>query len=467
MIVPDCMITTGVGWVREDGWVLDDVIRSLLAALQSRPDDVPLRLHLAGLLVDAGRAAEALPHVTQVLAVDPGNAAAVAVLQRVGAALGGAAPPAEPSPGPPGPAPEGTGDVPEGTGDAPEPRPGPVAEARPDPVAEVAGGFDWSAAERDLGPLDDPFAQPLFVDGGPGPDGDVLSAHEVERPTLRLADVGGMEEVKRRLDVAFLTPMRNPALREAFGASLRGGLLLYGPPGCGKTFIARALAGELGARFASVSLADVLDMWVGASERNVHSLFEAARQAAPCVLFLDEVDALGIKRTHLRGGAQRGSVNQLLSELDGVGSRNEGVFVLAATNAPWDIDPALRRPGRLDRMLLVLPPDPAARDAVLRGLLARRPAAGVDVGRLVKHTDGFSGADLAHLVDTATQLALEASARTGTMQPITMRELNAALAEVRPSTGAWLQTARNVAEFGNDHGEYDELLAYLKRRRML
>jgi len=434
--------------------VLDDVIRSLQAALQARPDDVPLRLHLAGLLVDAGRAAEALPHVTQVLAADPGNVAAVAVLQRVGAALGGAPPPGGPPPGPPGPGP-----APEGAADVPE--------AQPDPVAEAAGGFDWSAAERDLGPLDDPFAQPLFVDGGPGPDGDALSAYEVERPTLRLADVGGMEEVKRRLDVAFLTPMRNPALREAFGASLRGGLLLYGPPGCGKTFIARALAGELGARFASVSLADVLDMWVGASERNVHSLFEAARQAAPCVLFLDEVDALGIKRTHLRGGAQRGSVNQLLSELDGIGSRNEGVFVLAATNAPWDIDPALRRPGRLDRMLLVLPPDPAARDAILRGLLARRPAAGLDVGRLVKQTDGFSGADLAHLVDTATQLALEASARSGAMQPITMRELNTALAEVRPSTGAWLQTARNVAEFGNDHGEYDELLAYLKRRRML
>ena len=434
--------------------MLDDVIRSLQAALQARPDDVPLRLHLAGLLVDAGRAAEALPHVTQVLAADPGNVAAVAVLQRVGAALGGAPPPGGPPPGPPGPGP-----APEGAADVPE--------AQPDPVAEAAGGFDWSAAERDLGPLDDPFAQPLFVDGGPGPDGDALSAYEVERPTLRLADVGGMEEVKRRLDVAFLTPMRNPALREAFGASLRGGLLLYGPPGCGKTFIARALAGELGARFASVSLADVLDMWVGASERNVHSLFEAARQAAPCVLFLDEVDALGIKRTHLRGGAQRGSVNQLLSELDGIGSRNEGVFVLAATNAPWDIDPALRRPGRLDRMLLVLPPDPAARDAILRGLLARRPAAGLDVGRLVKQTDGFSGADLAHLVDTATQLALEASARSGAMQPITMRELNTALAEVRPSTGAWLQTARNVAEFGNDHGEYDELLAYLKRRRML
>jgi len=440
--------------------VLDDVILSLLAALQARPDDLPLRLHVAGMLVDAGRPAEALPHVSQVLTAAPGDASAVAMLQRVSAALAGAParPPVEPPP----------------AAQAPAARP-PVESAGPTPVPQsqqppiVPGPerFDWSAAEQDLGPVDHPFAEPAFTDGAGAPDDDPLSAYDVENPSVRLSDVGGMDDVKRRLDIAFLTPMRNPALREAYGKSLRGGLLLYGPPGCGKTFIARALAGELGARFASVSLADVLDMYIGNSERNIHSLFEAARRSAPCVLFLDELDALGLKRSHLRGGAQRGSVNQLLTELDGIGSVNEGVFVLAATNAPWDIDPALRRPGRLDRMLLVLPPDAPARDAILRSQLARRPVAGVDVGKLVRQTDDFSGADLAHLVETATEHALEASSRTGELQPITMRELGRALKEVRPSTGAWFGAARNVAEFGNDHGDYDELLAYLKRRRML
>jgi SpoVK/Ycf46/Vps4 family AAA+-type ATPase len=229
----------------------------------------------------------------------------------------------------------------------------------------------------------------------------------------------------------------------------------------------RALAGELGARFACVSLADVLDMWVGASERNVHTLFEAARRAAPCVLFLDEIDALGLKRSQIRGSAQRGSVNQLLTELDGIGSVNDGVFVLAATNAPWDVDPALRRPGRLDRMVLVLPPDPPAREAILRSQLARRPVVGIDLDTLVKRTEGFSGADLAHLVETAAERALAASVAAGQVEPITMREMAAALKEVRPSTGAWLVSARNAAEFGNQHGDYDELLAYLKRRRIL
>ncbi len=182
-------------------------------------------------------------------------------------------------------------------------------------------------------------------------------AFDAERPGLQLADVAGLAEVKARLEAAFLAPMRNPDLRKLYGKSLRGGLLLYGPPGCGKTFIARAVAGELGARFMAVSFADVVDMYVGQSERNIREIFATARRNAPCVVFLDEVDAIGQKRSQLRTAPMRSAVNQLLLELDDVTGGNEGVFVLAATNHPWDVDSALRRPGRLDRTLLVLPPD--------------------------------------------------------------------------------------------------------------
>jgi SpoVK/Ycf46/Vps4 family AAA+-type ATPase len=261
--------------------------------------------------------------------------------------------------------------------------------------------------------------------------------------------------------------MRNPELSRLYGKSLRGGLLLYGPPGCGKTFLARALAGELGAHFLAVSLADVLDMYIGQSERNLKDLFELARRSAPCVLFLDEVDAIGQKRSNLRNSSMRTTVNQLLLELDSVNGENEGVFVLAATNHPWDVDAALRRPGRLDRTVLVLPPDREAREAVFRHHLKDRPVERIDVRALARATDGFSGADIAHACETAAERALLDSATSGTVRMIGMDDLTAAVAEVKPSLSAWFDTARNVALFANEGGLYDDLVGYLRKHRML
>jgi AAA+ superfamily predicted ATPase len=409
----------------------DDLVASLTAAVERAPDDLPLRLHLADVLVAAGRPAEAVAHLAVVLQQDPGSERAQALMRR---ALGG-------------PAPADPGGVPE-----------PAAEAGPPAT------YDWLAAEQEV----EGIVPPMFVDGGDGTAEDGLpGAYDVEASGVRLTDVAGMADVKRRLEAAFLTPMRNPELRRLYGSTARGGLLLYGPPGCGKTFIARAVAGELGAQFLAVSLADVLDMYIGQSERNLHDVFEAARRSAPCVLFLDEVDAIGQKRSQLRGSAMRGTVNQLLGELDGATSDNEGVFVLAATNHPWDVDVALRRPGRFDRTLLVLPPDQDAREAVLAYHLRGRPVAGIDLRSIARRTDGYSGADLAHVCETAAERAMLDSASTGVVRMIEMRDLEAALAEVRPSIGPWLDTARNVAMFANASGEYDDLLAYLKKRRLV
>jgi SpoVK/Ycf46/Vps4 family AAA+-type ATPase len=273
--------------------------------------------------------------------------------------------------------------------------------------------------------------------------------------------------VKERLEAAFLAPMRNPELRALYGKSLRGGLLLYGPPGCGKTFIARAVAGELGAAFISVGLADILDMYIGSSERNLHELFQLARRESPCVLFLDEVDALGQRRTQTRNSAVRGATNQLLTELDGVDQANEGIFVLAATNQPWDVDPALRRPGRLDRTVLVLPPDRLAREQIFRHHLSRRPVEGIDLGKLAQATEGLSGADIAYVCETAAERALLDSVRTGTPRLIGQDDLRAAVGEVRSSVTGWLDTARNVVQFGDDDGTYAELRSYLKKVKRL
>jgi AAA+ superfamily predicted ATPase len=427
----------------------DEVLASLAAAVEARPEDGALRLHLAQQLLEAGRVADALGHCTRLVGENPGDPAVLSLLSQITASLSDAAQPAA-APEPPAPA---------AAAPAEPPAPEPVAGA------PAGDGFDWGKAESELGDVDHPFAEPAFADDGPADD--ALSSFDVDSPRVRLADVAGMSEVKERLELAFLAPLRNPELRTAFSKSLRGGLLLYGPPGCGKTFLARALAGELGVRLISVSLADVLDMYIGNSERNIAQLFKQVRRAAPVVLFLDEIDALGQKRTNLRGSAMRGAVNQLLTELDGLGGDNEGVFVLAATNHPWDVDTALRRPGRLDRMLLVLPPDAAARDAVLRAELAERPVTGIDVRSVVAATDGFSGADLVHLVEVAAERALIDSARRGSIRPIDNGDLKKALKEVRASTGAWFAVARNVAQFGNESGEYDELLDYLRRTKQL
>ena len=345
------------------------------------------------------------------------------------------------------------------------------------------GDFDWRRAEEDLG--GGPAAP--FVSSGssqsPGSsDADPALSEprsvqadnpsaptdwEVERAGVRLADVGGMTEVKNRLEASFLAPMRNPELRRLYGKSLRGGLLLYGPPGTGKTFIARAVAGEMGAGFLSVTISDILDPYIGNSEANLHNIFQQARRHAPCVLFLDELDAIGIKRSLARNSSMRSTVNQLLEELDGVSSDNDGVYLLAATNAPWDIDPALRRPGRLDRTLLVLPPDEPARAAILHTHLRERPVEGIDLQALARATEGLTGADLSHVCDSAAENALMDSVRTGRPRLMNMQDMDAALKEVRPSTGPWFETARTVVEYADTSGEYADLREWMKRHNML
>jgi SpoVK/Ycf46/Vps4 family AAA+-type ATPase len=410
----------------------EPVLDSLRKAVEAMPDDVPLRLHLATLLLQAGQREEAVRHLGAVLQRDPTNAGALGLLSA------------------------------EQAGQAEQAEQEVAAPAQPG--ATVRPAYDWSQAEDELRDV----VPAMFVGETDDAGLDEADAFDAEHSGLTLADVAGMTEVKQRLEAAFLAPMRNPELRRLYGKSMRGGLLLYGPPGCGKTFIARAVAGELGAKFIAVSFADIIDMFVGQSERNIHELFEIARRNAPCVLFLDEVDAIGQKRSQLRHTPMRSAVNQLLLELDDVaGNNNEGVFLLAATNHPWDVDSALRRPGRFDRTLLVLPPDAQAREGVFRLHLRDRPVAGIDLAKLAGLTDGYSGADIAHICESAAEIALMDSVKLGSPRMIGNADLEAAITEVKPSLGAWFDTARNVALFANEGGAYDDLAAYLRKRKLL
>jgi len=289
-----------------------------------------------------------------------------------------------------------------------------------------------------------------------------LPAGKLERPALTFADVGGLEHVKEEVRLKIILPMQQPELFKAYDKPIGGGILMYGPPGCGKTHLARATAGEVKAHFLAIGINDVLDMWIGQSERNLHELFDHARRHRPCVLFFDEVDALGASRSDMRQSAGRHLINQFLSELDGVKSNNEGLLILAATNAPWHLDSAFRRPGRFDRIIFVPPPDLPARVSILDVLCRGKPTGKIDQQKIAKQADGFSGADLKATVDVAVEAKLKEALKTGKIQPLETRDLVQAAKGVKPSTREWFATARNYALYSNQGGVYDDILKYLK-----
>lgn len=414
-----------------------DFVAIIRDAVASDPDNLALRVDLIELLLEeqpevAAVEIETLAHYgANVQTVQVLRARAAAALLRKRARGGAASDPAASGPAASGP-------------EAPE------------------------SAERTAAPTTPP-PPPARIPTAATPSTKDAPVWDVERPGVTLDDVAGLSEVKAHLESAFLAPMRNPEMARMFGKAPRGSLLMYGPPGCGKTFIARAVAGELGAGFVHATLADIMGQYFGESEKAIHSLFEAARAARPCVIFIDEFDAIGGRRTSgssASSQALRMVTSQLLEELDGVDAANDGIYVLAATNRPWDIDPALRRPGRLDRTVLILPPDPPAREAIIRHALRDKPAAAIDTGELVARAQEFSGADIAYIVDTAVEQAFMDSLREGVPRMVTTYDLESAATRVVPSTRSWFEQIKPVLEYGIDDGTFAQLRSYLKKHRI-
>jgi SpoVK/Ycf46/Vps4 family AAA+-type ATPase len=271
-----------------------------------------------------------------------------------------------------------------------------------------------------------------------------------------------MDTLKDEIGMKIIYPLRHPEMYKAYGKTIGGGILMYGPPGCGKTHLARATAGEINAGFIAVGISDVLDMWIGNSERNLHELFQQARYNKPCVIFFDEVDALGGRRSDMSGGSARQLINQFLAEMDGVDSNNDGVLILAATNAPWHVDPAFRRPGRFDRVLFVPPPDAEARAAILRLHCRDKPQENIEFEQIAQMTDAFSGADLKAIVDMAIESKLREAMKVGIPQPLGTKDLLAAAKSLKPTTREWFSSARNYALYSNQGGLYDDVLKYMK-----
>jgi AAA+ superfamily predicted ATPase len=288
-----------------------------------------------------------------------------------------------------------------------------------------------------------------------------LGLADFEKPKLKFDDVGGMDTVKEEIRMKIIYPLQHAELFKAYDKKVGGGVLLYGPPGCGKTLLSKATAGEIKANFIALGLHQILDMWIGNSEKNMHEVFELARKNAPCVLFFDEVDALAADRRDLRQSAGRNLINQFLSEMDGADSQNEGVLILGATNAPWHIDPAFRRPGRFDRTLFVPPPDEAARVSIIDVMAKKKPIGELDPKALAKKTEGFSGADMKAVFDLATEQVLNDAMKTGKVIPLTTKEMLKAASRHKPTTRAWFESAKNYALYANQGGFYDDVLKHL------
>lgn len=292
---------------------------------------------------------------------------------------------------------------------------------------------------------------------------DITDLNQYREQTTNFNDVVGLTHIKKQIHKKIIMPFQKPGLFQRFKKKVGGGVLLYGPPGCGKTLLARATAGECNASFYNIEISDVLDMYIGESEQKLHAIFEKARNDTPCVLFFDELEALAAKREHNKGNSSN-LVSQFLTELDGFSQNNEGVLVLASTNVPWSIDSAFLRPGRFDRMFFVQPPDKEARHSILEHYLKDKPTDGnIDCTDIAGKTSGFSGADLENLIEMATDEAIDEIIESGTEVSLSSAHMKLALSDARATTAEWLTTARNYARYANDGGRYDDVLAFLKR----
>ncbi len=298
-------------------------------------------------------------------------------------------------------------------------------------------------------------------------DTDTIEVTRLIQPpedTLSFADVGGLTQVKKQIRKKIITPFQKPSLFSRFKKKVGGGILLYGPPGCGKTLLARATAGECNAKFFNVAISDILDKYIGESERKLHAIFEQARANTPSVIFFDEIEALAAKRQHTREATSSQLVSQFLSELDGFSQENQGVLILGATNVPWALDPAFRRPGRFDRVVFIAPPDQEARIEIINGLLKGRPGGeSVNAERIAKKTSGFSGADLMNLIESAVDEAIEDSISKGEEVPLNKSHIEEAINISKATTLEWLTMAKNYAKYANDAGQYDDVVAFLKK----
>lgn len=286
----------------------------------------------------------------------------------------------------------------------------------------------------------------------------------VEKPDITFENVGGLNTVKEEIKKAIVYPFQKPELYKMYGKKAGDGILLYGPPGCGKTFIARAAAGECNTSFLSMKISDILSKWLGSSERNIRKAFDTAAQYKPAILFFDEIDALGGKRSGTTSVYAKRVVNELLTALDGLEGPQEQLLTLAATNEPWAVDPALRRPGRFSKLILVPPPDVEARKQIFLIHLRERPVEpNLDYEGLSKRTEGYSSADIAQICTEAADIPLEQALKGGKPRKITNEDFNEVIEKRSSSLTPWFKLAKSNIKNSEEEETFQSLMDLIEK----
>ena len=267
-------------------------------------------------------------------------------------------------------------------------------------------------------------------------------------PNISFKDVAGLDDVKKTIMTRMINPVKYPDKYATYGKKVGGGVLLYGPPGTGKTFIAKAIAGEVGATFYAIKGSDIMSKYVGESEKNIASLFEAAKQNELSIIFIDEMDSLFGERGKDTHNDKR--VNEFLQQIDGFASKTDNLLILGATNRPWDVDSAAVRSGRFSEKIYVPLPDEGARLFLLKKNLSNIPLGDdIDFDELVKLTDGYSGADITEICDRAKEEPLNIYINTDVIEKVSMKYIKDAIKKVQPTVSK-LEIMRFEAYAGID-----------------
>ncbi|MFH1306805.1 MAG: AAA family ATPase [Candidatus Micrarchaeota archaeon] len=267
----------------------------------------------------------------------------------------------------------------------------------------------------------------------------------LSKPKMNYKDVAGMEKLKEQIRESAIYPLVKPELAKRYGKLGGGGIMLYGPPGCGKTYVVKATAGECSSSFINAKISDILDMYVGQTEKNLHNIFETARKNAPCIIFVDEMEALGGRREDMGQSTQymKMAINQLLYEMDGMESENVNVLVIGATNAPWDVDPALRRSGRFGKAIYVPEPDLISRKEIMKLHSKKLPILGVMPWSFMAFaTWGYASSDLKAIVEEAAAIPWRKAFKSGKERKINAGDFLKAIIKKKSSLPPWYEQAK-------------------------